>query len=61
MPGKHCFKTLALTTGRLKDSDLFIYYFAVTAVVIYSRKMTAFESINFFGIIIQSYVVAETV
>jgi len=48
MPGKHCFKTLALTAGKLKDSGLFIYYFSVTAMVIYSMKMAAFKSVNFF-------------
>lgn len=60
MSGKDCFKTLALTTGRLKDTDLFIYYYSVTAVVIYSMKMAAFKSINFFGIIIQRDVMAKT-
>lgn len=48
MSGKHCFKTLVLTIGRLKDTDLFIYYYSVTAVVIYSMKMAAFKSIRFF-------------
>lgn len=48
MPSKHCCKTLSLTRRRLKDSDLFIYFFSVTAVSIYSMKMAAFKSINGF-------------
>lgn len=47
MPGKHYVKMLALPTEREKGSDLFTYYFSVTAVVIYSMKMAAFKSIIF--------------